>query len=188
MLVLRPTAPQLSTVVMQSEPGYRPSPRESTMSTSAPPSRRSPAVLALLLLLGTTVAWAQPPAQPSPLRWTHADPALTWAPCPPIFPAGCEVTVLHGDPATGPSDVFLRAPADYTFPAHWHTSAEHMVIVAGLVHVTYPGGKQSELPERSYALVPAKMGHKAHCAVGGPCVMFIRFDSPIDAAAATDVP
>jgi mannose-6-phosphate isomerase-like protein (cupin superfamily) len=98
------------------------------------------------------------------------------------------VTVLHGDPATGPSDVFLRAPADYTFPAHWHTSAEHMVVVAGVVHVTYAGSKQFELRERTYALVPAKTGHKAHCGVGGPCVMFIRFDSPIDAAPATDVP
>jgi mannose-6-phosphate isomerase-like protein (cupin superfamily) len=98
------------------------------------------------------------------------------------------VTVLHGDPATGPSDVFLRAAADYTFPAHWHTSAEHMVVVAGVVHVTYAGARQVELQERTYALVPAKTGHKAHCGAGGPCVMFIRFDSPIDAAPATDVP
>ena len=146
-----------------------------------------PLFVALCLLLSAaTAAVAQAPAGSQPLRWSHTDGGLKWSPCPPIFPKGCELTVLHGDPATGPSDVFLRAPADYTFPAHWHTSAEHMVIVAGLVHVTYAGGKQVELAERTYALVPAKMGHKAHCATA--CVMFIRFDSPVDATAATDVP
>ncbi len=162
-------------------------PRRYLVSFSAPGSGLIAAVAAVLLSTGSSGLLAQ--AQASvPLRWVHTDPKLTWAPCPPIFPKGCEVTVLHGDPATGPSDVFLRAPADYTFPAHSHTSAEHMVVVAGVLHVSYAGGKQFELRERTYALVPAKAGHKAHCAVGGPCVMFIRFDSPIDAAPATDVP
>lgn len=141
-----------------------------------------------VVLIASSGQQVQAQAPSAPLRWVHTDPSLTWAPCPPIFPKGCEVTVLHGDPAAGPSDIFLRAPADYTFPAHRHTSAEHMVVVAGVVHVTYAGGEQVELRERTYALVPAKAGHKAHCGVGGPCVMFIRFDSPIDAAAATDVP
>ena len=151
-------------------------------------SRRIWSTLAVLLVTVSTGLRAQAPASSVPLRWVHTDPNLIWAPCPPIFPRGCEVTVLYGDPATGPSDVFLRAPADYTFPAHWHTSAEHMVVLAGVVHVTYSGGRQFELKEKTYALVPAKAGHKAHCGVGGPCVMFIRFDSPIDAAPATDVP
>jgi hypothetical protein len=155
------------------------------------PFRLRPVRIGLLSLTmwlgGMAVALAQAPVEP-PLRWLHTDPGLTWAPCPPIFPAGCEVTVLHGDPATGPSDVFLRAPANYTFPPHWHTSAEHMIVVAGLVHVTYAGGQQVELPTGSYGLVPAKAGHKAHCGGSEPCVMFIRFDVPIDAHPATDVP
>lgn len=46
----------------------------------------------------------------------HDDPRLKWAPCPPIFPKGCEVTVLRGDPANGRSDVFLRTPANYRLP------------------------------------------------------------------------
>ena len=144
----------------------------------------STVVLFSLLAASPTASYAQSAA--TPLRWVHSDPALKWAPCPPIFPKGCELTVLHGDPATGPSDVFLRAPSDYNFPAHWHTSAEHIVIVAGLVHVTYAGGKTVELPLGAYGLVPGKAGHKAHCA--GACVMFIHFDSPVDATAATDVP
>ena len=157
------------------------------MSRSASRSGWIPCAVIVLLITGSAGLRAQTGAASVPLAWTHSDPKLTWAPCPPIFPKGCEVSVLHGDPATGPSDIFLRAPADYTFPPHQHTSAEHMVVVAGVVHVTYAGNKQFELKERTYGLVPAKTGHKAHCAAGGICVMFIRFDSPIDATPATDV-
>jgi anti-sigma factor ChrR (cupin superfamily) len=127
-------------------------------------------------------------ASSGPLRWDHSDAGLTWAPCPPLFPKGCEVSVLHGDPASGPSDIFLRVTPNYSFPAHTHTSAEHILLVSGVMHVTYAGNKMYELKEGTYSLVPAKAGHKAHCAPGKQCVLFIHFDSPIDAAPATDVP
>lgn len=149
---------------------------------------RSLVCTTLSIVVSSPALAAQAPASAVPLRWNHGDPGLTWTPCPPIFPTGCEVTVLQGNPGTGPSDVFLRVPADYTFPPHSHTSAEHIVLLTGVLHVTYGGGNQVELRQSTYSLVPAKAGHKAHCAVGGPCVMFIHFDSPIDAAPAPDVP
>lgn len=142
----------------------------------------------LLLAVFTTSSLAQVPSSPRPLKWSALDAGLTWAPCPPIFPAGCEVAVLQGDPASGPSDVFLRTPPNYSLPAHRHTSAEHLVLVSGLLHVTYAGPQVFELRPGTYAFVPAKASHKAHCANAGPCVMFIRFDVPIDAEATTDIP
>lgn len=42
--------------------------------------------------------------------------ALQWGPCPPIFPAGCQIAVLNGDPAKPNADVFLRVPGGYTIP------------------------------------------------------------------------
>ncbi len=143
-----------------------------------------------LLLVATLVSStaAQTPSAPRPLKWSPGDPGLTWAPCPPIFPAGCEVAILEGDPTSGPSDVFLRTPPNYTFPAHRHTSAEHLVLISGLLHVTYVGPQVVEVRSGTYALVPARASHKAHCANAGPCVMFIRFDVPIDAEATSDIP
>lgn len=111
----------------------------------------------------------------------HDDPQLKWTPCPPIFPKGCEVTVLRGDPANGPSDVFLRTRANYRLPSHWHTSPEHMILVSGKLSVTYEGQKPSVLRAGSYAYGPAKARHEARCANAGPCVLFIAFESPIDA-------
>lgn len=141
-------------------------------------------LVASVLLCGLTLVPPLAAQATKPLLMQHTDPTLTWAPCPPVFPKGCEVAVLQGDPAAGPSDIFLRIPTDYTFPSHTHTSAEHIVLVKGVLHVFYASGAPGELKEGSYALVPGKLVHGAHCAGGAGCVLFIHFDSPIDAALA----
>ena len=57
------------------------------------------------------------------------DASLRWAECPPLFPAGCRIAVLHGDPGKLGADVFFQVPGGYAIPAHWHTSPERMVLV-----------------------------------------------------------
>jgi len=138
-------------------------------------------VLLCCVAASSTPVLAQEPAGEEAISRTHDDPQLKWGPCPPIFPKGCEVTVLRGDPANGRSDVFLRTPANYSLPRHWHTSPEHMILVSGKLHVTYEGKKPSLLKSGSYAYGPAKAKHEARCADAGPCVLFIAFESPIDA-------
>jgi quercetin dioxygenase-like cupin family protein len=110
-------------------------------------------------------------------------PALEWGACPPLFPKGCEIAVLHGDSAQPNADVFLRVPAKYELPPHWHTSAERMVLVAGELHVTYQGQPVSILKPGTYAYGPAKAPHKASCASSDACVLFIAFESAVDAHA-----
>lgn len=114
---------------------------------------------------------------------THDEAALSWGPCPPIFPSGCQVAVLHGDPAVGRSDVFLRVPGGDTLAPHWHSSAEHMVLVAGELQITYKGQPAVTLRPGSYAYGPANAPHNALCVGPIVCVLFIAFESPIDAEA-----
>jgi quercetin dioxygenase-like cupin family protein len=59
-----------------------------------------------------------------------------------------------------------------------------MILVSGQLHVTYEGQKPSVLRAGSYAYGPAKAKHEARCANAGPCVLFIAFESPIDAVLA----
>lgn len=145
-------------------------------------------VLLSCMAVGSTTAVAQEATGEQATSRTHKDPQLKWSPCPPIFPKGCEVTVLRGDPANGPSDVFLRTPANYRLPRHWHTSPEHMILVSGELHVTYEGQKPAVLRAGSYAYGPAKAKHEARCAKAGPCVLFIAFESPIDAVLVEGAP
>jgi quercetin dioxygenase-like cupin family protein len=119
-------------------------------------------------------------AQQSSLARTAGDPSLKWGGCPDFMPKGCEIAVLHGDPAKDNADVFFRVPANAEIPRHWHTSAERMVLVAGEMSVTYDGHETVVLRPGSYAYGPARLSHKATCADAGPCVLFIAFESPVD--------
>lgn len=142
-----------------------------------------PLQLAMLSALGLTgsFALAQEPAQEQALTWTADDPELSWGPCPPFLPKGCAIAVLHGDPAEDNVDVFFKVPAKSTIPLHWHTSAERMVLVAGELHVTYDGQKTTVLKPGTYAYGPAKRPHQGSCVSSQPCVLFIAFESPLDA-------
>lgn len=120
-------------------------------------------------------------AQEAPLSRTADDSRLKWGPCPTFLPKGCEIAVLHGDPATNNADIFFKLPANSTAPRHWHTSAERMVLVSGELHVTYDGHKTVVLKPGTYAYGPAKLPHQAECKNAGPCVLFIAFELPVDA-------
>ena len=109
------------------------------------------------------------------------DAELAWGPCPEIFPAGCEIAVLHGDPSAPNADIFLRVPGGYEIPAHWHSSAERMILVAGDMTVRYRGHPAASLSAGDYAYGPAKLPHDAQCTSAGSCTLFIAFESVVDA-------
>ncbi|MGQ0645624.1 MAG: cupin domain-containing protein [Elusimicrobiota bacterium] len=138
-------------------------------------------VFALLVLVGPALARAESPAAEPALAYTFKDAQLKWGPCPAFIPQGCEIAVLHGDPAKPNADIFFKVPANFTIPHHWHSSAERMVLVSGELTVTYDGQKPATLKPGMYAYGPAKLPHKATCGKGDPCVLFIAFDGPIDA-------
>lgn len=135
----------------------------------------------LVLFLAVGVSGSAAPAQEPALASTAKDAGLKWGPCPPFLPKGCQIAVLHGDPAKPNVDIFFKVPANATIPRHWHTSAERMVLVSGELHVTYDGQKTTVLKPGMYAYGPAKLPHKAECRKAGPCVLFIAFEEPLDA-------
>jgi quercetin dioxygenase-like cupin family protein len=137
------------------------------------------AVSSVLLLLSVSFAQAAEPA----LAVTFTDKQLVWGACPDFIPNGCEIAVLHGDPAKANADVFFKVPANFTIPNHWHTSAERMVLVSGELAVTYEGQPTTVLKPGTYAYGPAKRAHKAVCGKAAPCVLFIAFEAPVDAVA-----
>ena len=112
---------------------------------------------------------------------TADDPKLQWMPCPEFLPEGCGIAVLHGDPSMPNVDVFFKVPAGSVIPLHWHTSAERMVLVAGEMHVSYEGQAQARLTPGTYAYGPAGRAHRARCVGEVPCVLFIAFESALDA-------
>ncbi|MDJ0879683.1 MAG: cupin domain-containing protein [Halieaceae bacterium] len=115
------------------------------------------------------------------LATSVADAGLQWGPCPPFFAEGCQIAVLHGDPAKPNADVFFRVPGNYDLPRHWHSSAERMILVAGELDVTYEGQATANLKTGMYAYGPPKAVHDGRCVSDEPCVLFIAFEQPVDA-------
>ena len=136
-----------------------------------------------LAILALAACGPSAPANEQALALAASDPAVKWGPCPPIFPAGCEITVLHGDPTKPGADVFLRVPTQYVIPPHTHTSAERMILVSGEMRVTYKGQAAATLTVGNYAFGPAKLPHKAECLSAEPCTLFIAFNGAVDALA-----
>jgi hypothetical protein len=147
------------------------------------------AAVAMLLLPACTEPVDQAPAQDgaaapqaeAPLTRLAQDPQLQWGACPDIFPAGCEITVLHGDPARPNADVFLRVPGGYQIPPHSHTSVERMILVTGELNVQYQGAPATVVTAGEYAFGPAGLPHKANCISSDACTLFIAFEGPVDA-------
>lgn len=130
----------------------------------------------MMLAAAAAAAAAEEPAVARRLT----DPGLSWNPCPNVFPAGCEIAVLHGDPGQPNADVFFKVPGGYSIPHHWHSSAERMVLVSGELHVTYDGQATVELTPGMYAYGPGRAPHRADCRSPDPCVLFIAFEGPVD--------
>lgn len=144
------------------------------------------AVLGLLAAAPPADAQA-PPAEPAISR-SAGDAALQWNACPDFLPAGCAIAVLHGDPSQPNADVFFRLPAQSRIPLHSHTSAERMVLVAGALEVTYQGQASTRLAPGDYAYGPAGRPHAGQCVSDVPCVLFIAFESAVDAVPTAAAP
>ncbi|HEX9783684.1 MAG TPA: cupin domain-containing protein [Opitutaceae bacterium] len=133
------------------------------------------------LIVGSPVTLAEEPAPEPALSSRAGDSQLKWGPCPAFIPQGCEIAVLHGDPAKANADIFFKVPGDFAIPRHWHTSAERMVLVSGELQVKYDGQETTTLKPGTYAYGPAKLPHSAYCLNGAACIIFIAFEAPIDA-------
>jgi anti-sigma factor ChrR (cupin superfamily) len=114
---------------------------------------------------------------------TAVDSTLQWSACPAPLPAGCELAVLHGDPAKPNTDALLRVPAGYAIPPHTHSSAERMMLVSGRLDVRYQGAQPATMLPGTYAYGPAQRPHSATCMAAEPCVLFIAFEGPVDVKA-----
>ena len=142
------------------------------------PVARAIAASVLAVCFSASATYAQ---TSTPLVVSASDKAIQWGPCPDFLPKGCQIGVLHGDPAKPNVDVFFKVPGKSKIAAHKHTSAERMVLVQGEMQVTYEGHQPVTLKRGSYAYGPAELVHEAACLSAEPCVLFIAFEQPLDA-------
>jgi len=101
-------------------------------------------------------------------------PATTnWLPCIPDKPDVCQFAPFKGDPAKEPSHRYVRTAAGFTFPKHWHISAENLVVISGTVVIDEDGREQALHPG-DYVYIPVKNVHWGSCPE--PCMFYLKID------------
>jgi hypothetical protein len=145
-------------------------------------------------VLGWGVSMALCVAAVSPLTAEERDAQMTikphasvhFAPIDARRPDGPQIAVLWGDPATGPSAMFLKIARGVGAP-HVHTSDYHLLVVEGVMQHWGAGEAEAdaaELPVGSYWFQPGNEAHTDAC-VTEQCVMFVTWSGKRDAKLAS---
>lgn len=134
--------------------------------------RFAPALLAATVLFATNLIVSNAGA---------AEPALVinlagkFRPCPDA-PPGCEHIMFRGDPQSEPFQKVYRFPKGWVFPKHWHSAAEDLVMIRGLIVLGSEGGREQTLRTGDYAHIPATLVHWGNCPE--ECVFYLAVDGP----------
>jgi hypothetical protein len=108
---------------------------------------------------------------------------LKWAPAPPVLPKGAQMAVLTGDPSkVGSYVIRIKVPANYQIPPHWHSTAENLTVLSGVVNVgmgdRLDKNKSNQLELGGFIFLPSKMNHFLW--TSGPALFQIHAEGPFD--------
>jgi anti-sigma factor ChrR (cupin superfamily) len=135
------------------------------------------------ILIGlTTLMIITSAVQADDMIVAHPD-SLKWGPAPPVLPKGAEISVVTGDPSkVGSYVIRVKVPTNYQIPAHWHSTAENLTVLSGVVNVgmgdKLDKNRSSELEVGGFIFLPSKMNHFLW--VSGPAVFQIHAEGPFD--------
>ncbi len=105
----------------------------------------------------------------------------------PVFPKGAQMKVISGDPAKGASDLYVKFPAGYVAPLHWHTPAESVYVQAGSLEFGMQHSNETHtVAAGGFFNSPPKMIHKASCSTKEDCYFFLHSTGAFDIHLVTD--
>ena len=132
------------------------------------------AVWTVVLSLPVLSATASPAAAPA-----HAASKAVLIPSAELkwtdlanFP-GVKTAVIQGDPDKGAAHFFMKLPAGFSAPMHFHNADHWVAVVSGTLVLQTEGGAETQLPAGSGFGFTGKKQHTTKCAEGADCVLFI---------------
>lgn len=103
-----------------------------------------------------------------------------WMALPDVFPKGGSIKVMQGDPTRGAADFYLRFPAGYAVPWHFHKPDERVFVDRGTMRFETLGGDTHTLTEGGYILLPGRMVHRASCVGEEECTFYLASSGVFD--------
>lgn len=99
----------------------------------------------------------------------------------PVLPEGAQMKVIHGNPKTGASDLYVKMPSGYVAPFHWHTPNESVYMQAGSLELAMPNTSDTHtISPGGFFYAPSHMVHKATCTGNADCYFFLHSSGPFD--------
>lgn len=149
-------------------------------------------LVALLALAGPPTAHAQSGAPMAAAESPHALYSnlgdLKWN---RIFPElgtrSAEISILHEDPVTHATQLFIRVPKDCHVPMHWHSANETHTVVQG-TFIMECDGKRAVLTAGGFNYMPARMHHEAWTTPKQGALLYITVDAGWDVNWVNGVP
>lgn len=92
---------------------------------------------------------------------------------------GTEIAVLRGNLKSGPVELLIRLPANYTFPVHSHTSDETYVSISGKFTYIAEDGAAVKLRGQTFISLPGNVPHGLACG-SKPCIFYVRYSQTFD--------
>ena len=96
----------------------------------------------------------------------------------PPLPTCATASVASGDPTKGPSFILAKGTAGCTFPWHWHTPNEHLMIISGEASLQMKDGEAVTLRPGAFALMPSHHVHQFKCV--SACALYVYSDTAFD--------
>jgi quercetin dioxygenase-like cupin family protein len=96
----------------------------------------------------------------------------------PGMPTCASGSVQSGDPSKGPSILMATMKPGCVFPWHWHTPAEHLMMVTGTGHMEMKDGEPVTLKPGAFAMMPSHHVHQFRCERG--CSLYVYSDAAFD--------
>ena len=128
--------------------------------------------LAVILFVSASARGQEMTAQPGTNMET-----MKFVTVPP-FPTCATASVTSGDPTKGSSFILAKGTAGCTFPWHWHTPNEHLMMVSGTASLEMKDGKAVTLRAGAFALMPSHHVHQFKCL--SACALYVYSDTAFD--------
>ena len=95
--------------------------------------------------------------------------------------SGVMSSLLWGNPEKGPFGMFIKFPAGFTMPLHYHSSAFKAVVVKGAYIYVAENGEEKRLGSGSYFSYPAKDRHATKSAEDSETIFYVEGTGKFDA-------
>ncbi len=103
---------------------------------------------------------------------------LKWQPIVPELGSDSpQISVVHVDPRTHATELFIKTPKKMHIPMHWHSANETHTMILGSAVFEHEG-KRDKLGPGGFNYIPAKMAYQAWTTDGS--VVFITVDGAWD--------